>query len=61
MLNPNDKMLIMIGSSSKKLKKIDISEGNKGDPLAGVTYDINGLNKKYITEPHKYSIITSSD
>jgi hypothetical protein len=49
MLKPNDKMLIMIGSSSKKLMKKSISEDNKGDPLSGISYDMNGLNKKYIS------------
>ena len=59
MLNPNDKMMIIIGSSSKKLFKKSISNDNKGDPLAGISYDMKGLNQKYINEPHKEKIVTS--
>ncbi len=59
MLNPNDKMMIMIGSSSKKLVKKSISNDNKGDPLVGISYDMKGLNQKYINEPHKEKMVTS--
>ena len=59
MLNPNDKMMIMIGSSSKKLFKPNISNSNKGDPLAGISYDMKGRNQKYINEPHKEKMVTS--
>jgi hypothetical protein len=60
MLNPNDRMLIIIGSSSKKLQKVNISEYKKGGALGGINHDMNGLNKKYLNEAHKYPIITSS-
>jgi hypothetical protein len=53
-------MLIIIGSSSKKLKKINISESKKGGALGGINHDMDGLNKKYLNEPHKHPIITSS-
>ena len=59
MLNPNDKMMIMIGSSSKKLVKKNISNDNKGDPLAGISYDMKGLFQKYTNELHKKEIETS--
>ncbi len=59
MLNPNDKMMIMIGSSSKKLIKKCINNDNKGDPLLGISYDMKGLNQKYINEPHKEKMVTS--
>ena len=59
MLNPNEKMFIIVGSSSKKLVKKDISNDNKGDPLVGISYDMKGLNQKYINEPHKEKMETS--
>jgi hypothetical protein len=59
MLNPNDKMMIMVGSSSKKLFKKSISNDTKGDPLAGVSHDMKGLSLKYINEPHKEKMVTS--
>ena len=59
MLNPNEKMFIMVGSSSKKLVKKNISNDNKGDPLTGISYDMKGLFQKYTNEPHKEKIVTS--
>lgn len=59
MLNPNEKMFIIVGSSSKKLVKKNISNDTKGDPLTGVSYDIKGLYQKYDKEFNKEKMVTS--
>ena len=59
MLNPNDKMMIMVGSSSTKFFKKSINNDNKGNPLAGVSHDMKGLNIKYANEHHKEKMVTS--
>ena len=50
-MNPNEKMILMIGSSSNNPKLIgqrtNISDNNKGEPLTGVKYDIKGIQKKF--------------
>jgi hypothetical protein len=50
-MNPNSKMILMIGSSSKNSKfsgqRSSMSNNNKGEPLTGVKYDIKIIQKRF--------------
>jgi hypothetical protein len=59
MLNPNEKMMIIDWIIKQKTCQKSISNDNKGDPLVGISYDMKGLNQKYINEPHKEKMVTS--
>ena len=49
--NTNQKMILMIGSSTKNSKfqeqRSSISSNNKGVPLTGVKYDIIAIKQKF--------------
>jgi hypothetical protein len=51
LMNPNSKMILMIGSSSKNSKfpgqRSSMSNNNKGVPLTGVKYDIKIIQKRF--------------
>ena len=63
-MNPSEKMIMLIGSSSKKSnfegKRQNISTDNKGIPLNGIKYDINGFQKKFNSQQPQI-IETSQD
>jgi hypothetical protein len=46
-MQPHQKLILTIGSSSKKLLRVDVSEKRPINPLAGVTRDLTCLFNKY--------------
>jgi hypothetical protein len=46
-MQPHQKLILTIGSSSKKLLRVDVSETKATNPLAGVIKDLTCLYNKY--------------
>ena len=46
-MQPHQKLILTIGSSSKKLLRVDVSETKATNPLAGVIRDLTCLYNKY--------------